>query len=401
LFTKVVFFRYRPVGGVVTYLTLGFSDRVLAEGQRGALRYELTLSCHESWGNGSSVQLLNFVAEDLAARGTLIRRGETIRPVGPITKGATVTGYYLTDPDHLWGGLAFWPSSDPPTRFIRLIPITSKEWRFIELNGAAAFEYELDRQSPDLYDFARPSLNLPEPRRGRKHDLEPVTLPSGPEIAAPSHDGILDHLRPFMGEPVRQKDFLVETDGQPLTLRVWEFRDRPVVGAMTFVTSGLSGLQLTREDGAIGRAELMFSCYEEWADIDCAYLLLAIVKYVLVDRAMPRQGKAITLTSPIVEGTGLTGLICYEPMYFDERLYVPRSTAPPTLFVWLVPLTSTELALVSKAGWPPLLDLLVEHDPELLDLERPSMDLSGARSDGQPPETEPLRVVQLQLPESE
>lgn len=43
--------------------------------------------------------------------------------------------------------------------------------------------------------------------------------------------------------------------------------------------------------------------------------------------------------------------------------------------VWLVPLHGTEAQYVARNGWPACESELTRQDPDLFDLERPSMNL--------------------------
>ncbi len=65
--------------------------------------------------------------------------------------------------------------------------------------------------------------------------------------------------------------------------------------------------------------------------------------------------------------------LCLPPLYFPESFEVYEHDLESTMFLWLVPITREELQYVREGGGQRFQELLVERDPDLLDLARESI----------------------------
>jgi Suppressor of fused protein (SUFU) len=69
----------------------------------------------------------------------------------------------------------------------------------------------------------------------------------------------------------------------------------------------------------------------------------------------------------------MEALYCGAPVYFSDEFHEIEDTDPPTILVWLIPITRAEAVFIAESAWERFEDALVESDPDLLDLERPSV----------------------------
>ncbi len=93
------------------------------------------------------------------------------------------------------------------------------------------------------------------------------------------------------------------------------------------------------------------------------------------------RGDVVGPWGPLFAGATTDALYAANPVYFPESFweYAPEGgepgVRPGVAMVWLAPITASEADFVRAAGWERFEDALVEHDPDLLTFERPSMAL--------------------------
>jgi hypothetical protein len=86
------------------------------------------------------------------------------------------------------------------------------------------------------------------------------------------------------------------------------------------------------------------------------------------------RGDVLGPRGPIFPKRELTALYGAIPVYFPESMQsVVVRMGEETVFVWLVPLHSNEAAAIVRKGWREFEERLAEVDPDLNDLDRPSV----------------------------
>lgn len=78
---------------------------------------------------------------------------------------------------------------------------------------------------------------------------------------------------------------------------------------------------------------------------------------------------------PFKMPAAMSDLYCAIPVFFPDEFQAWRGSDPPTVFVWLVPITTAERQFVEAKGWEAFEQLLEVQDPDLLDLDRPALGL--------------------------
>ncbi|MFC9328781.1 suppressor of fused domain protein [Kitasatospora sp. NPDC057015] len=87
------------------------------------------------------------------------------------------------------------------------------------------------------------------------------------------------------------------------------------------------------------------------------------------------RGDVVPLPAPLPGGT-MTSLYAGLPVYFDEDFFsVTVENGSGVAVVWLIPVTADEAAFIQDKGWEAFEDALVRQDPDLLDPDRPQLDL--------------------------
>lgn len=154
----VVLFGHQPLDGTVTYATLGLSQHVLDMPKGRSVRQELLLAVQAGSAMDDFSKLLLHVAESVVGTHRALLRGDVF-PLGhPIVRGSSCCHLYVSLPVVFPEGLATCDSTEPPTVFAWLVPVTDREEREIRTVGWSRFEDKLERADVDLFDLARSSV---------------------------------------------------------------------------------------------------------------------------------------------------------------------------------------------------------------------------------------------------
>lgn len=154
-------------------------------------------------------------------------------------------------------------------------------------------------------------------------------------------------------------------------ISVAEFPNQPVQDVSVFATIGLSHHVLSLPSGKECRMELVFCCPDRFRQVALSALDTVASQIIETHEALT-QGTVVTRSGPLWPGSGLVALFVYSPVCFPDTFHVDRSSSPPTVIAWLIPITSEERQIVENRGWTALETLFEELDPDLFDLERPS-----------------------------
>lgn len=179
---------------------------------------------------------------------------------------------------------------------------------------------------------------------------------------------LTQHLESYLGQITEGLSVSEAGQGMPIIL---PFRNQPIKGATTYVTLGCSNVTLHQEDGSAIRQELLMISYDGYDQME----IVALISSVYLED-MLATGSALTHRSvlgpagPIIDGSQLTAFYCARPAYFPDGFHRFTETDPIVEFLWLVPITDREAKYVKKNGSDAFEYLLVEQDPDLMNLSR-------------------------------
>jgi hypothetical protein len=184
---------------------------------------------------------------------------------------------------------------------------------------------------------------------------------------------ILRHLKKFLGA---SDTGWIENR---LPFQVWRFRDKPCEGALTYATVGLSKHLLVQPDKPPIRQEFVFSCYDRFASLPIEKRLLAVGEDVINAHQAVIRGQILGPRGPLFEGVKVEALLSWLPFYFaDEFQGFTTDDGSDVIFTWLIPLYREEAHHIGHHGWKTFESLVVELDPDFMDLGRPMMNLAAA-----------------------
>ncbi|WP_250627765.1 suppressor of fused domain protein [Pinirhizobacter soli] len=158
---------------------------------------------------------------------------------------------------------------------------------------------------------------------------------------------IIDHIRTYVGAPT---DVWDDSAGE-IDLRLATIRGVPDPEVDTWITIGLGKHVLRLPSGKDVRQEFVFSHRRTIPDSAVNSLLFFICEICLSRHAAYAKGDLIELPAEAITSTGVTALYCTSPIQFDDAFDVYEGTDPPTVFVWLTPITTSEVLFVQENGW--------------------------------------------------
>jgi hypothetical protein len=190
-------------------------------------------------------------------------------------------------------------------------------------------------------------------------------------VAVIATGDLVSHLEGHLG-PI-DGAWSQSASGEQLAFKVLRFMDVPMMGGVTYVTLGMSDVELSLPLGKGVRQELLFCCRSVHEARYVPGLLHLVGKVALrTGRALAR-GAVVGPAGPLFPESNLTALYSSIPAVFPESLGVWHGSSPATVFDWLIPITTAEVRLVHDQGWSKFEDLLENKDPDLFDLNRASV----------------------------
>jgi hypothetical protein len=121
------------------------------------------------------------------------------------------------------------------------------------------------------------------------------------------------------------------------------------------------------------RQELLFAVQDNRDAGEFVKLLFHVAENLIRTGHALLRGDIIPLCSSIAPGSAADTLYASIPVVFPEGLATLNDSMPATVFVWLIPLQSPEVAFVKSSGWSEFEDRLEIADPNLFNLYRSSI----------------------------
>jgi Suppressor of fused protein (SUFU) len=161
------------------------------------------------------------------------------------------------------------------------------------------------------------------------------------------------------------------TEG-PAGVQVCLFRDRPIAGAVTYSTLGLSKHVLKIPSGRTVRQEMLLAVTASFEHANLSKLLFHVAERTIRGGRALLRGDVVPLGYPLAPRSILNNLYVSLPVIFPEALASCEETDPATVFAWLVPISDAEAGFVHASGWSAFEATLEATDPDLLDVTRRS-----------------------------
>ena len=185
---------------------------------------------------------------------------------------------------------------------------------------------------------------------------------------------LIAHLESRLGRI--QSGWTRDPEGVELPFQVAEFRGGgQLAGSTSYATVGLSAHYLPSPSGDKEMSmELIMSTHSALAPGRLPQSLQHLTKDLLRRHTAILRGQTFTLPGAVADGSVLSALYAAVPGYFDEDFdSVEIEDGRGVAVVWMIPISVSERDYVSDSGWDVFERRLVDKDPDLLDLNRPSI----------------------------
>lgn len=176
-----------------------------------------------------------------------------------------------------------------------------------------------------------------------------------------------------LGAPALVTDARDVEGGRNASFRVGTYLDQPVEGAFTLATIGLSETPQHGPESEPVRQELLLCAWDGFRHDSLYSTLFSVAQLVHDSGETANPGAVLELPQPVVQGGSLRHLFVYIPIYHSDDLHAVPLGGEAVEVLWLIPITEKEAAFIEKNGPEAFDQLLGREDPDLLDLERPSL----------------------------
>jgi hypothetical protein len=183
----------------------------------------------------------------------------------------------------------------------------------------------------------------------------------------PTSDGLIQHLETFLG-PIAG-GWTEDAAGARLPFQVVRFEGRPRGNVVTYAILGLSRHVLELPSKTV-RQELVMAVDRAFATTDVVGVLATVGELLLERHMALLRGEVLPPRDPLVAGSRLDALYAAQPVMLPDEFAVFAGSDPPTVFVWLVPVSAREAAIIGSHGWDWFEEQLVAQQPDLFDLAR-------------------------------
>jgi Suppressor of fused protein (SUFU) len=166
-----------------------------------------------------------------------------------------------------------------------------------------------------------------------------------------------------------------DSGGTKWPFYVLRFRGGPIDDCVTYCTLGISEIPLKSPmSDKLIRHELFMMARPVFCDRNIPALLHQVGMEAIASGRARLRGELIGPRGTLVHGAGMAALYVTSPVYHPDSFacYSPPGNAARVI-AWLVPITLAEALYVKAEGWESFELKLSEVDPDLLDLNRPSI----------------------------
>ena len=183
---------------------------------------------------------------------------------------------------------------------------------------------------------------------------------------------LVEHLESFLGQiGFGWKD----SDGTQWPFQVLRFLEGPIANCVTYSTLGLSdfALQSTVSSKQI-RHELLLMARPIFCDRNIPAVLHQVGMEAVKSENAYSRGDIVGPRGTLISGTQMEAFYVSMPAYLpDDFATFESPEGISSVIAWLVPITFNEAHFVKSNGWEAFEERLCEVDPDLLDLNRPSI----------------------------
>jgi hypothetical protein len=151
---QVIAFPNRPAKGATTLCTLGLSAHELCSSS-GHVRQELLISAWDRFAGKELAATLMIFGTQILDTHRAKETGDVIGPAGPIIPESELEAILCLPPDSFPTAFAFCSATEPPTGFLRLVPVSANEASEVSRDGIDHLLSRWRQQGIDLLNLSR------------------------------------------------------------------------------------------------------------------------------------------------------------------------------------------------------------------------------------------------------
>ncbi len=193
----------------------------------------------------------------------------------------------------------------------------------------------------------------------------------------PEPNDLVQHLESYLGEITG--GWSEDGDGERLPFQIVRFDGRPEPGLTTFSTLGLSRHVVDLPTRSV-RQEVVMTVDRDFATPSITSVLATVGELVLQRHHGLLRGEVLPARDALAPTARLDALYAAAPAMLPDEFATFFGSEPPTVFVWLMPISNREADLIATHGWDWFEDRLVEQQPNLYDLARADIRHEQTRS---------------------
>jgi len=183
---------------------------------------------------------------------------------------------------------------------------------------------------------------------------------------------LVEHLERYLG-PI-QEGWSIDADGLKLPFQVVRFDQGSGSGTISFSTLGLSRHALpSPASRQLIRHELLLLAPDSLRAGPIPSLLQQVALETLASGRALLRGDVLGPRGPLVPGSSMEAFYVGMPVYFPDEFATCEVEGESVVIAWLIPISRSEAAFVTEHGWPAFEERLVATDPDLTDVDRPSL----------------------------
>ena len=151
---QIVCFTNCPEPGAKTLCTIGLSHHEL-RAPDGSTRQELVLAARDRYVCDELAATLASIGLKALDSHSAFSIGNVFGPAGPLLRNVTVTAILCVPPHEYPSEFAVCSETNPPTHFLRLLPVTEQEALEAKNHGVAEMLSKCQVDGTDLLDLGR------------------------------------------------------------------------------------------------------------------------------------------------------------------------------------------------------------------------------------------------------
>lgn len=184
---------------------------------------------------------------------------------------------------------------------------------------------------------------------------------------------LAEHLERYLGEI--EAGWSRDAAGNEMPFQIVRLPRGSGSGTISFATLGLSRYPLHSPTGKEVRHELLMIVPDSWRDGPIPGLMQQVGAELLAASRPLLRGEVIGPRGELVPNSPMEAVYAAIPVYLPDSFAMYEGDDEQIAIVWLVPVTAAEAAYARARGWKKFEERLVETDPDLTDLYRPSIPL--------------------------